>query len=104
MPGERIEQHHAFNLVIEQGNADRRLRVLGRKNVNCVAAHAKSASLKVKFVAAVLHGRQAHDYVALGHLLAHANVQHHLVIVVRVANAVNRGNRADDDAIAPLHQ
>jgi hypothetical protein len=44
--GERIEQLQRLDLVVEQLDADRQLRVFGRKDVDGVAAHAEGAAEK----------------------------------------------------------
>src|SRR5882672_2367496 len=45
--GERVEQHEAVDLVVEQFDPYRELRVLGRKDVDRVTAHAESAAREV---------------------------------------------------------
>ena len=73
--GERIEQLHRLDLVVEQLHAHRHFGVLGRENVDRVAAHAKRAALEIGFVALVLHLGQARDDVALAELVAVRSVR-----------------------------
>jgi hypothetical protein len=87
--GQRIEQRQRFEFVVEQGDAHRKLGVLGREDVDHVAAHAIGAALEVDLVALVLHFRQAADDLALADLFAHAQVQDHAVVIDRVADAVD---------------
>ena len=87
-----------LDLVVEQRDADRVLGVLGREDVDHVAAHAERAAAELDVVALVLHLGQALDRVALRDLVALAQVQDHAVVLGRVADAVDRRHRRDDHA------
>jgi hypothetical protein len=102
--GERIHQRQAFDLVVEQLDAQRQLGVLGREHVDGVAAHAEGAAAEVDLVALVLHADQLSDHVALAELVAHAQRHDHLVVVGRVADAVDGADTGDDDHVATLEQ
>ena len=102
--GQRVEQLQRLDLVVEQRDADRVLGVLGRKDVDHVAAHAEGAAMKVDLVALVLHLGQALDHVALPHAVADAHGENHLVVFVAVADAVDARNGGDDHHIAALEQ
>ncbi len=97
-----IEKLQGLYLIVEERKAQRVFRVLGRKDVQHVAAHAKRAAPEVDFVALVLHLGQALDRVALGERIAFLHVQDHAVVFGRVADAVDRRDGRDDDAIRPL--
>ena len=101
---QRVEQRERLHLVVEQLDAQRELAVLGREHVDRVAAHAERATREVDLVARVLHADQLRDHVALAHLVAHAQRHHHLVVVARVADAVDRAHRGHDHDVAALQQ
>ena len=103
-PRERVEQHQRLHLVVEQLDAHRQLRVLSRKHVDGVAAHAEFAARKLHVVALVLHAHQLGDHVALAKLVAHAQRHHHLVVALGLANAIDGRNSGDDDNVCALQQ
>ena len=102
--GQRVEQLQRFDLVVEQLDADRQFGVLGREDVDHVAAHAKRAAREIGFVARVLHADQLRDRVALADLVAHAHDEAHLRVVLGLADAVDRADAGHDDHVAPLEQ
>ena len=102
VPGQRIEELQRLDLVVEQRDAHRVLGVLGRKDVEHVAADPESAALEVELRALVLHLGQAPDGVALRDPVAHRDVQDHAVVLGGVADAVDRRHRGDDHAIGAL--
>ena len=99
---ERIEELQRFDRVVEQRDAHRVLRVLGREDVDDVAADAKRAAPEVDFVARVLHLGQPADHVVLPQRVALLQVQDHAVVFGRIADAVDRGDRRHDHAIGTL--
>ena len=102
--GERVQQLQALDLVVEELDAQRQLAVLGGKDVDGVAAHAEGTAAELDLVALVLHADQLRDHVALAHLVAGAQRHHHLVVVGRVADAVDGAHAGHDDDVAPLEQ
>ncbi len=76
--------------------------MLGREDVDDVAADAKRAAPEVDFVARVLHLRQPADHVVLPQRVALLEVQDHAVVFGRVSDAVDRGDRRHDHAIGAL--
>ncbi|KAF1858232.1 hypothetical protein Lal_00014732 [Lupinus albus] len=101
---QRVEQLQRFDLVVEHFHADRQFGVLGREDVDRVAAHAERAAREVHFVARVLHLDQARDDVALCHLVARAQREDHLVVLARITDTVDGRHGRDDDDVAPFHQ
>ena len=100
--GQRVQQAQRFDLVIEQLHPQRQLAVLGRKDVDRVAAHPKRAARKVHVVAAVLHADQLGYCLALAHLVAHPHDEAHLRVVLGFADAVDGADRCHDHRVAPL--
>ena len=60
--------------------------------------------MEIDLVALILHLAQTSDDVTLTELLALAQVQDHAVVVDRIADAVDRRDSTDDDAVSPLEQ
>ena len=76
--------------------------MLGRKDINHVAAHAESTARKVLLIAAVLHADQAGDHITLAHLVANACNEPHLRVVLGGANTVDRADGGHDDGVTSL--
>ena len=101
-PGQGVKQLQALDLVVKQLDADGHLGVLGRKNVDGVAAHTEGAARKIDVVALVLHAHQLRNHVALAHFVARAQRHHHLVVRLGLADAVNGRHRGHDHHVAAL--
>ena len=99
---ERVEQIQRLDLVVKQLHAQRQLRMLGRKDINRVAAHAKLAARELQIIALVLHPHQLGDGFALRDFVARAQDKAHLHIALGRTYAVNRADGGDDDGVAPL--
>ena len=99
LAGQRIEQHQRIDLVVEQLDAQRLALGLRREDVDHVAAHAIRALREIELVALVLHVRQAPQDLALIDAVAARQMQHHRQIRLRIAEAVDRRHRRDDDRI-----
>ncbi|OIQ81554.1 hypothetical protein GALL_366800 [mine drainage metagenome] len=104
LPGQRVEQGQRFDLVIKQRDAQRRLRIFRREHIQHVAADAESAAVEVVFVAVVLHAGETLDDIALADFLALGQVQHHAMVVDRIADAVDGRHGGDDHDVFPLQQ
>ena len=104
VPGQRIEQGQVLDLVVEHLHPHRELGVLGRETHRPRRRAPEGAAAKIQVGAGVLHRHQALDQLAMGHFLALAQMQHHAVIVGRIADAVDARHARHDHHIAPLHQ
>ena len=93
-----------IDFIIEQIHAHGQFGVLGREDVDRVAAHAECAALEIAVVARVLHRDQPSDDLALTDFVTGAQGQNHLVILGRIADTVDGRDRRDDHYVAPLHQ
>ncbi len=100
---ERVKQLQAFDFVVEQLNADGQFGMLGREDVDGVAAHAELAATELHVVALVLHADQLGDHVALTQLVAGAQRHDHAVVALGLADAVDGRHRGHNHHIAPLH-
>ncbi len=92
--GERIEQRQRVDGVVEQLDTDRFPLGLRREDVDDVAANTIRTLREIHLVARVLHVREPAEQLALIHLVAAHEVQHHRVIGARIAEAVDRGARS----------
>lgn len=101
---ERVEQLQAFNLVVEEFDADGQLGMLGGEDIDGVAAHAELAAAEVLVVALVLHADQLRDDVALVDSVAGTQRHDHAVVAFGFADAVDGRDRGHDDHVAPLHE
>ena len=78
--------------------------MLSRKNINRVAPYPEGTAIEIDIVARVLHLNQARDDVTLRDAIFRAQRQNHLVVFIRITDAVNRRNSRHNHHIAPLHQ
>ncbi len=99
---QRIEEADLLDLVVEQLDAHGVLLRLGGEDVDDVAAHAIGAAAQVERIARVLQLRQPAQQVALVQRRAAREVQHHAVVRLGIAEAVDRGYGRDDDDVAAL--
>ena len=91
-----------LDLVVEQLDADRHFAVLGREDVDGVAAHAELAAREILSLRWYCMRTSCADHVALAHLVADAQCHHHLVVGLGLANAVDGRHRGHDHHVAPL--
>ena len=99
---QRIEVADLLDLVVEQLDAHGVLLRLGGKDVDDVAAHAIGAAREIERIARVLQLRQAAQQVALVQRRAAREMQHHAVVRLGIAEAVDRRHRRDDHDVAAL--
>ena len=64
LAGQRVELGDGLHLVAEQADAPGAVLVVGREDLDGVAAHAEGAALKVGVVALVLQGHQVGQQLA----------------------------------------
>ena len=97
--GERIEEAQLLDLVVEQFDPHGFVIGFGRVNVDDLAPHPVSAAFQRHLVAAVLHGGELLDQIALRQPLALDQVQHHLEVGIGIPQAVNGRHAGDDDRV-----
>ena len=78
--------------------------MLGRKDVDGVAAHPEMTAHKLGVVALVLHANQLGDEVSLREFVTHTHGQDHGVVIRRVANAIDARDRGHNDGVAAFEQ
>jgi hypothetical protein len=104
LAGQRVEGGDVFHFVVEQLDADGFQVRLGRIHIDHVTAHAKGRAGEIHLVAGVLQVGQAPQQRALVELVAAVDVQHHLQIGFRAAQAIDARHRGDDDGVLALQQ
>ena len=102
--GQRIEVADILDFVVEELYADRFPLGFGREHVENVAAHPERALPQFRLVAGVLQVRQASQQLALIDPVAPHEVQDHLEVGVRIAQAVDRGNGGHHDRVLAFHE
>ena len=104
LAAQRIDLGDRLDLVAEELDAQRPLLLVGRKDLDHVAAHPEGAAVEVEVVALVLDLDQlAQQRVAVDALAALEEHQHVEVRLGR-AEAVDAGDAGDDDDVVALEQ
>ena len=105
LAGERIELGDGFDLVAEQRDAPGGVLVVGGEELDGVAADAEGAAHEAGVAALVLQlAMSGAEQLALVDLLALAQVEGHGGVVFDRADAVDAGDRGDDDDVVALEQ
>src|SRR5580698_2646397 len=100
---QRINLRERLNLISKQLDAISHV-VISRKNLDDVAAHAKSTSTEIPIGALVKNFDEfARNVLALD-LLTLLQKEHHPVISLRRTQSINAGDRSHNQTIAPLEQ
>ena len=104
VPGERIELVDQFDLVAEQVDPPGAVLVVGREDVDGVAAHPEGAAGEIVERALVLQRDEVGDEAALVDALALLDGEGHRRIGLDRADAVDARHRGDDDHVVALEQ
>ena len=80
------------------------LLLVGRQDLDDVAPHPKGAAHEVQVVAGILYLHEARENLAARNLLPLAECEHQIPVAGRIAQSIDRGDRGDDDHVAPLHE
>ena len=100
---ERIERHELVDLVAEEIDADGMLFVR-REHLDGVSAHAKGAAAELGVVSLVLDLDELPEHVLPGNPLTARQRQHHAVVRLGRAEAVDARHAGDDDDVAALEE
>ena len=104
LAGQRIELDNRVDLVAEQFDAPGLVLVVGREEVDGVAAHAEGAALEGVVVPLVLLLDEAAQQGGTVDLLAFGEAEGHRLVVLQRADTVDARNRRHDDDVVALHQ
>ena len=104
LPRHDVELDDAVDLVAEELDAHGAVVVTGREDLDDIAAHTELTALERDIVALVADGDELlEDCVSIDNLPL-VQGEHHLVVALRRAEAVDAGDGRDDDDVAPLKQ
>ena len=103
LAGERIDDRDALDLVAEELDAGDGLLVR-RMELDGVAADTELAAAQRRVVALVLHVDELAKDRALVALLTDLRDEELALVLLRVAHAVDAGDRRDDDDVSPGEQ
>ncbi len=102
LPRERVELVDRLHLVAEQGHAPGAVLVVGGEDLQGVATFPERAALEGLVVALVLLGHEIGEQALLVHLVADVQVEGHGRVGLDRADAVDAGDRGDDDDVVAL--
>ena len=102
LAGQRVDFVDRLDLVAEQRDAPGAVFVMRRKQLDRVAAHPERAAEEIVVVAPVLQFDKSGEQLGAVDPVALGERQGHLRIGLDRADAVNAGDRGDDDDVAPL--
>ena len=104
LPRHDIEFDDAVDLIAEKLDAHGAVVVAGREDLDDIAAHAELTALERDIVALVADGDELlEDRISIDNLPL-VQGEHHLVVALRRAEAVDAGDRGNDDEVAPLEK
>ena len=94
----------ALDPVVEQLDPHRLALRFGGEDIDDIAPDPVGALPQIDLIARVLHVRETPQELALIEDVAARHVQHHAEVGLRIAEAVDRRDRRDDDRVGPLEQ
>ena len=97
--GEGVNEAEAFDVVVEALNAQGHILDIGGHHFDDIPAGAKGAAFELDVVAFVEHFHEAADEGLAFHGLAGLQRDHHVLIILGGAQAVDAGYRGDDDGV-----
>ncbi len=100
LAAQRIDLLDGLDLVAEELDADRGFALVGRKDLDDVAAHAERAAVEVDVVALVLDVDQRRRSSSRRNSCAFDQVDEQAVVALGRADAVDAAHRGDDDHVA----
>ena len=102
--GQRIELVDRFELLAEEAEPPGPVLEMGRPQLERIAAHPEVAALEALVVAAVLLRDEIGDHLALVVGLAGDQILGHGAVGLDRTDAVDAGDRGDDDHVVTLEQ
>ena len=102
LPGQGIEFGDRLDCVAEEADAPGAVLVVGGEDLDRVAAHPEEAAGEVGLRALVLQGDEVGDQLALIDPVAELQREGHGGVGLDRADAVDAGNRGDDDDVVAL--
>ena len=102
--GDHIDLADAVDLVPEKLHPDGRVLPVGWPDLHRVSPDTEHIAFKGDVVALVADGHQLFQHLVPLHLGAHPEGNHHLLKILRLAQAVDAGHRGYHDHVPPLQQ
>ncbi len=102
--GQRIEFGNRFDRIAKEADAPGAVFVVGREKLDRIAAHTKHAARKIAGRSLILQGDQIRDELALIDLLAVLHGEGHRRIGLDRTDAIDAGDRSDDDDVVAFKQ
>ena len=102
LPGQRVEFDDRFDLVAEEADPPAAILVVRGEQFERVAAHAKNAAREIAERALVLQRDEVGDDLPLVDLFADLQRKRHRGVGLDRADAVDAGDRGDDDDVVAL--
>ena len=102
--GQWIEKTQILNFIIEQFNAHRLALRFSRMDIDNFASNPVVTASELHVIARVLQFGQAAQQLTLINDVTALEVQHHLVVSLRITQTIDRRHRGNDNHIAPLKQ
>jgi hypothetical protein len=103
LAGQRRDLHDTLNLIAPEFNPERRL-LISRLNLQGVTSNTESASREIIVVSFILHIHQTSDDLVSIISLALLNTEGKAAILLRFSQAVDAGDRGNDDHISPCEE
>ena len=104
LAAQRIDLVQRLDLVAEELDAHRAALFVGGEDLDGVAAHAEGAAMEVVVVALVLDVDQLAQHAVAIDSLALLEKRQHLEVDLGLAEAVDAGNRGDDQNVVAFEQ
>ena len=97
-----IKFRNRVDLIAEEIKAPGRIVIVGREQLNRIAAYAEGAPRKGEIIALILQGDELRHQLAWINLVPAREVDGHLCVGLDRADTVNARHRRHDDTIIPL--
>ena len=104
LAGKRVEFGNLLHFVAEQFHPDGCFFRIRRVDVYDIATHPESATLQFHVIARILYFSQFFQQATLIDNRVLADMQHHGMIRLGVAQTVDRGHGGDNNGVIPLQQ
>ena len=103
LASEDVDLGDALDLVAPHLDANA-LLLVRREDLDCIAAHTERSALKGDIVTTILNSHEGAQNLVAGDALTLREGDHLLLVLHRIAEAINRGNSRDNDDVVTLHE
>ena len=92
------------NLIPEELDAHRLVRLLRRKNLQYITAHAERTAVEIHIIPVILNINQLPDHIVPVLFHSRAERNNHLHVVLRASDSIDTRNTGNHNDIVPLTQ